>query len=412
MSGIKSLRNPFKRPKDTNTHHTKKKPKSGQRNISTKILQINLDELKHRLDEEQKYLNQLLSKQQKLQSKKKNKPNKPLPTHTSNTSSTLNTITFDGNTNNNTKVLNTLCTDPKQKNIKSSELKFCVELEYNNCKRTIDRSLKEFIHLRSNLQSSANNQLPPFQLFPYGSQQHKFAHPSYSSTPTFAGHKKNKSKSGGGGSTSNHGDGGNGEAPFLREMRIALDRWLETVVHHQQLQLTTEVTTFLEIQEIENEMRNGNANHQKSQQYKHHIKKICVVDDFVLLKVLGKGSFGKVLLVRKKDDNQIYAMKCLKKQRVFQRHQVEHTKSERRVLGYLDHPFLIALHYAFQTDQKLFLVLDYCAGGELFFHLSKAGRFTEDRTRYVHTHCTQACMYCAFVCVLALFLSFIRYKST
>ena len=106
------------------------------------------------------------------------------------------------------------------------------------------------------------------------------------------------------------------------------------------------------------------------------------VDDFILLKVLGKGSFGKVLLVRKKHNMKVFAMKCLKKQRVFQRHQVEHTKTERRVLGYLNHPFLVSLHYAFQTDYKLFLVLDYATGGELFFHLSKAGRFTEDRTRF------------------------------
>ncbi len=64
--------------------------------------------------------------------------------------------------------------------------------------------------------------------------------------------------------------------------------------------------------------------------------KKCFVDDFILLKVLGKGSFGKVLLVRmKKDNSAVFAMKCLKKQRVFQRHQVEHTKTERRVLGYL-----------------------------------------------------------------------------
>lgn len=69
----------------------------------------------------------------------------------------------------------------------------------------------------------------------------------------------------------------------------------------------------------------------------------------MLLKVLGKGSFGKVLLVKKKDDSQVYAMKQLRKQRVFQRHQVEHTQTERRVLGYLKHPFLVSLHYAFQV---------------------------------------------------------------
>ena len=131
-------------------------------------------------------------------------------------------------------------------------------------------------------------------------------------------------------------------------------------------------------------MDSENASNQQqfSSDLSHEEPKNLSVDDFILLKVLGKGSFGKVLLVRKKDNLNVFAMKCLKKQRVFQRHQVEHTKTERRVLGYLDHPFLVSLHYAFQTDYKLFLVLDYATGGELFFHLSKAGRFTEDRTRF------------------------------
>ncbi len=62
--------------------------------------------------------------------------------------------------------------------------------------------------------------------------------------------------------------------------------------------------------------------------------------------------------------------------------QVERTKIERRVLGYVDHPFLMKLHYAFQTGRKLYLVLDYCPGGELFFHLSRFKRFPEGVVRF------------------------------
>lgn len=62
--------------------------------------------------------------------------------------------------------------------------------------------------------------------------------------------------------------------------------------------------------------------------------------------------------------------------------QVEHTKTERSVLGYVHHPFIVGLTMAFQTADKLFFVLDYCSGGELFFHLGKVGRFTEDRARF------------------------------
>uniref|UniRef100_A0A7S1FY85 Protein kinase domain-containing protein n=1 Tax=Corethron hystrix TaxID=216773 RepID=A0A7S1FY85_9STRA len=101
---------------------------------------------------------------------------------------------------------------------------------------------------------------------------------------------------------------------------------------------------------------------------------------FSLLRVLGKGSFGKVLLVHKKcglDVNSLYAMKVLKKAHLYKRKQIDRTKTERRVLAVADHPFIMSLHYAFQTDEKLFFILDYCPGGELFFHLSRYRKFPE-----------------------------------
>lgn len=112
------------------------------------------------------------------------------------------------------------------------------------------------------------------------------------------------------------------------------------------------------------------------------------VDDFDLLKVIGKGAFGKVMLVRKKvpdgtgNPNAIYAMKVLKKASVFAKNQVEHTKSERRILRDIDHPFVVRLRYAFQTEDKLYLVMDYYNGGSLFFHLRKSRKFSEKRARF------------------------------
>ncbi|PHJ26047.1 agc kinase [Cystoisospora suis] len=105
-------------------------------------------------------------------------------------------------------------------------------------------------------------------------------------------------------------------------------------------------------------------------------------DDFVLLKVIGKGSYGKVMLVQFKQDGRVYAMKMLRKEAVIRRNQVEHTRTERDVLAWVSHPFIVQLHYAFQTRKKLYFVLEYCPGGELFFHLSRAGRFTECRVRF------------------------------
>lgn len=105
------------------------------------------------------------------------------------------------------------------------------------------------------------------------------------------------------------------------------------------------------------------------------------LDDFELLKVLGRGSFGKVMQVRKKSNNKIYAMKILKKRAIIARNQVEHTKAERKILQALQHPFLMTLRYAFQSKEKLYFVLDYFQGGELFFHLKTKRRFSEEVAR-------------------------------
>jgi len=101
------------------------------------------------------------------------------------------------------------------------------------------------------------------------------------------------------------------------------------------------------------------------------------IQDFELLKVLGRGAFGKVMQVRKKDDGKIYALKILKKRAIVERKQVDHTKAERTLLESLQHPFLMTLRHAFQNKEKLYLVLDYYKGGELFFHLKSERRFSE-----------------------------------
>ena len=83
---------------------------------------------------------------------------------------------------------------------------------------------------------------------------------------------------------------------------------------------------------------------------------------FQLLKVLGKGSYGKFMLMRHKGDGGVYAMKMSRKDNVVKRNQVDHAKTEQFVLEAVNHPFIVSLHYAFQTPEKLHLVLEYCAG--------------------------------------------------
>jgi serine/threonine protein kinase len=100
-------------------------------------------------------------------------------------------------------------------------------------------------------------------------------------------------------------------------------------------------------------------------------------DDFEHIKVIGRGYFGKVTQVRFKKDNCIYALKSLKKNKLKEEKHIEHTKTERKILEIVHHPFVVSLKFAFQTEKKLYLVMDCYTGGELFYHLRYKGRFNE-----------------------------------
>ncbi|WRT68083.1 uncharacterized protein IL334_005058 [Kwoniella shivajii] len=105
--------------------------------------------------------------------------------------------------------------------------------------------------------------------------------------------------------------------------------------------------------------------------------------DFEFLKLIGKGTFGRVFQVRKKDTRRIYAMKVLSKKEIVAKKEVAHTIGERKILQRsLECPFLVGLKFSFQTDRDLYFVTDYKCGGELFWHLQKEGRFSEDRARF------------------------------
>lgn len=109
------------------------------------------------------------------------------------------------------------------------------------------------------------------------------------------------------------------------------------------------------------------------------------VNDFVLLKVVGKGAFGKVMLVRKKEGTcagKTFAMKVLKKRDIAEKGQIEHTKSERSILCEIRHPFIVRLRFAFQSQDKLYLITDYYNGGSLYYHMKKSRVFSENRTRF------------------------------
>nr|XP_055225380.1 RAC-beta serine/threonine-protein kinase isoform X3 [Gorilla gorilla gorilla] len=117
------------------------------------------------------------------------------------------------------------------------------------------------------------------------------------------------------------------------------------------------------------------------------------MNDFDYLKLLGKGTFGKVILVREKATGRYYAMKILRKEVIIAKDEVAHTVTESRVLQNTRHPFLTALKYAFQTHDRLCFVMEYANGGELFFHLSRERVFTEERARFYGAEIVSALEY-------------------
>ena len=104
--------------------------------------------------------------------------------------------------------------------------------------------------------------------------------------------------------------------------------------------------------------------------------------DFEPLKLLGTGSFGRVLLVRFKSNNTLYAMKILRKDQIKLKHQEEHTKTERDLMVKINNPFVVNIKFAFQDDSKLYIVSDFMQGGDMFYHLHSQKKFEEERAKF------------------------------
>mmetsp|Transcript_33562 Transcript_33562/g.38559 ORF Transcript_33562/g.38559 Transcript_33562/m.38559 type:complete len:309 (-) Transcript_33562:514-1440(-) len=106
------------------------------------------------------------------------------------------------------------------------------------------------------------------------------------------------------------------------------------------------------------------------------------LEDFKIIKVLDKGSFGKVFLVENKLNGMFYAMKRIRKDVLIEKKQIENTKNEKKILLNLEHPFLLGMSYVIQNDLRIYFFLDFIEGGNLYQNLFKVKRFPESTVKF------------------------------
>ncbi|ETO13275.1 Serine/threonine-protein kinase CBK1, partial [Reticulomyxa filosa] len=114
----------------------------------------------------------------------------------------------------------------------------------------------------------------------------------------------------------------------------------------------------------------------RSQRHKVSLK------DFTLVRVIGKGAFGEVRIVREQNTKQVYAMKTMRKRDMIAKNQATHVEAERNLMAGADSPWLVKLHFSFQDDTYLYLVMEFCGGGDLMNVLMRQDILTEKTTRF------------------------------
>lgn len=116
---------------------------------------------------------------------------------------------------------------------------------------------------------------------------------------------------------------------------------------------------------------------------KHEEKGGVKLQDFIIMKLIGKGAFGKVYLTQHRTTKKLYAMKCIRKDVVIDQDFFESLKLEKDILYGVEHPFIVSMDYVFQNDFRIYFIMDFVRGGELFRHLTRVKRFNEEQARFL-----------------------------
>lgn len=133
-------------------------------------------------------------------------------------------------------------------------------------------------------------------------------------------------------------------------------------------------------------------NRQQDEYMRESRKQVSILD-FDFIKVIGMGAFGIVRLCKKKDTGETFAMKQMSKTDMVKKNQVHHVRAERDALSIAKESWVIGLHYTFQDDQFLYMVMDYLPGGDLMTHLMRKDTFTECETRFYIAELVEAVDY-------------------
>lgn len=136
--------------------------------------------------------------------------------------------------------------------------------------------------------------------------------------------------------------------------------------------------------EEDNEVKASIAGNYAFQQvHKKANKEEAKLEDFEMMRIVGKGTFGKVFQVMHKKTKKVYAMKCIRKDVVLENEQMDSLKLEKEILYSIEHPFIVGMDYVFENNHRIFFLMDFIEGGELFRHLVQVRRFPEDQARFM-----------------------------